>query len=96
MEKCARFHIHCTARLCELEVQGITDISFFLFPSYKNTMLKEERIPEMTLILLCKWLKLILVSLFNSDFDQKINNENLTKCKSFWQNYIFYLILTLI
>ena len=22
VEKCARFHIHCTARLCELEVQG--------------------------------------------------------------------------
>lgn len=35
MEKCARFHIHCTARLCELDMQ---------------------------------------------DFDQKINDENLTKC----------------
>ena len=35
VEKCARFHIHCTARLCELDMQ---------------------------------------------DFDQKINDENLTKC----------------
>ncbi|XP_057368752.1 germinal-center associated nuclear protein-like [Daphnia carinata] len=35
VEKCARFHIHCTSRLCELDMQ---------------------------------------------DFDQKINDENLTKC----------------
>ena len=31
VEKCARFHVHCTARLCELSMQDFDQVGLSLF-----------------------------------------------------------------